>query len=81
MEKFVPRPISRDAAAQGYNNRGRGELIGYIAQPDAHESGCPYRENPKSAVCACRIGLWQKKPKVIAKRPNSSKAKKARKRK
>ena len=67
-EKFVPRHISRDAAEQGYNNAGRGTLIGYAATPSEHESTCRYRistggnpdKNPHES-CTCRLGLWQEK--------------------
>lgn len=55
---FKPREISPEMAAQGYNNEGRGRLLGYIAEPDKHEKTCPYRKDKKSS-CACRIGLWQ----------------------
>lgn len=68
MTKFIPRHISKDQAAQGYNNEGRGELIGYIAYPDQHEKTCRYRKSckgnpdePKRKTCNCRIGLWQEK--------------------
>lgn len=61
MGKFVPRQITADMAVQGYNNEGRGEMIGYIAVPAQHEKTCPYRV--WGELCACRIGLWQEKPK------------------
>ena len=68
LDKFVPRKISADDAARGYNNEGRGELIGYIAVPIDHEKTCRYRistggnpdKNPHE-LCTCRIGLWQEK--------------------
>jgi hypothetical protein len=68
MSKFVPRHITADQAAQGYNNEGRGELMGYIAYPDQHEDTCAYRistggdwnKQPHEA-CTCRIGLWRER--------------------
>ena len=65
-EKFVPRHISQDSAAQGYNNEGRGKIIGYLAEPRKHEETCRYRistggdpnKNPHE-WCSCRLGLWQ----------------------
>ena len=67
-EKFVPRHISRDAAEQGYNNEGRGTLLGYAAVPSEHDQTCRYRistggnpdKNPHE-TCTCRLGLWQEK--------------------
>jgi hypothetical protein len=66
MSKFVPRKISADDASQGYNNEGRGELLGYVAVPAEHEETCRYRistggnpdKNPHES-CSCRIGLWR----------------------
>lgn len=75
MGNFVPRYISSEMAAQGYNNEGRGKCLGYISNPMEHESACAYRKNPKRAPipgeanahtgvsCNCRIGLWQDPPK------------------
>lgn len=57
MTKFVPRVISKGMAAEGYNNAGRGKLIGYIAVPEKHEKKCRYRVS--GDTCNCRIGLWQ----------------------
>src|ERR1700723_663049 len=63
MERFIPRVITEDMAAKGYNNAGRGQLIGYLAQPEKHEKECAYRKgNIKGVVgpsCTCRLGLWQ----------------------
>lgn len=66
MKKFIPRHISRDLAEQGYNNQGRGELIGYEAVPSRHEVTCRYRittggnwaKSPHE-TCTCRLGLWR----------------------
>ena len=66
MSTFIPRHISQDQATLGYNNEGRGELLGYIAVPSQHEQTCRYRistggdpdKNPHEA-CSCRIGLWR----------------------
>lgn len=60
-ERFTPRTITPEMAANGYNNAGRGRLIGYISEPSWHEPRCPYRRNT-AARCACRIGLWQEDP-------------------
>lgn len=72
-EIFVPRKISAEMAAQGYNNEGRGELLGYIAVPSQHEVTCRYRittggdpDKSPHEPCTCRIGLWQET--VAAKR-------------
>jgi hypothetical protein len=68
MERFIARVITREQAEQGYNNEGRGELLGYIAVPSQHEETCRYRistgGNPDKKdreSCTCRIGLWQEK--------------------
>lgn len=82
MEKFVPRTITPDQAARGYNNEGRGQLIGYVAVPAEHEKTCRYRistgGNPDKAPhesCTCRIGLWQETmPTPRAKRAPKAKA-------
>ncbi len=65
-EKFVPRHISRDQAEQGYNNEGRGKLLGYLAVPHEHETTCFYRistggdpNTEPHELCTCRLGLWQ----------------------
>lgn len=55
---FVPRHIDPSSASLGYNNEGRGKLLGWIGIPDQHEGSCPYRKNQQKS-CACRIGLWQ----------------------
>jgi hypothetical protein len=68
MADFIPRFIYSDQAAQGYNNKGQGDMIGYIAAPEQHEETCCYRittggdpdKNPHD-TCSCRIGLWQVK--------------------
>lgn len=67
-ENFVPRVITASMAAEGYNNEGRGELLGYIAEPDKHEKSCRYRITTKGdpdranrEPCTCRIGLWREK--------------------
>lgn len=65
MNKFVPRKITKDGAARGYNNEGRGKLIGYIADITKHEESCPYRVMAR--ICNCRIGLWQDKPRIRVK--------------
>lgn len=82
MLKFEPRQITEDMAAQGFNNAGRGELIGYVAIPAEHETTCAYRKNPTrtpvpgepnahtGVQCNCRIGLWREQmeaTKLIAK--------------
>jgi len=66
MEKFTPRHISPDNAEQGFNNEGRGQLIGYLAVPSQHEKTCRYRistdGNPDKEpheACTCRLGLWR----------------------
>lgn len=64
---FVPRTITPAMAAEGYNNEGRGELLGYIAVPAKHEESCSYRAAPGEAYCNCRIGLWRLKPRVRVK--------------
>lgn len=64
--RFVPRSISGGQAEEGYNNEGRGELIGYLAEPMKHEETCRYRistggdanKTPHEA-CSCRLGLWR----------------------
>jgi hypothetical protein len=67
--KFIPRTITPEQAARGYNNEGRGELLGYIAVPADHEMTCRYRITTKGdpdrtphESCTCRVGLWQEKP-------------------
>lgn len=75
MTKFIPRKISADGAARGYNNEGRGKLIGYIADPKKHEKTCRYLISTGGGpskfpheTCTCRIGLWQmSKPRVRVK--------------
>lgn len=66
MHNFVPRHISEEQAEKGYNNEGRGELLGYIAVPSQHEESCRYRistggdpDKQPHESCSCRIGLWQ----------------------
>ena len=66
MERFVPRIITADQAAQGYNNEGRGKMLGYIAIPSQHEKTCHYRlstggdpDKEPHESCTCRIGLWR----------------------
>lgn len=75
MTKFIPRKISADGLARGYNNERQGKLIGYIADPKRHEKTCRYvistggnpDKNPHES-CTCRIGLWQRpKPRVRVK--------------
>lgn len=68
MEYFKPRIITAEMAEEGYNNEGRGELIGYIAVPTQHEETCRYRistggdpDKKDRESCTCRIGLWQEK--------------------
>lgn len=68
MEKFIPRVITAEQAAQGYNNEGRGELLGYLAEPRQHDVTCRYRitcdgdrDRPSRESCTCRLGLWQDK--------------------
>lgn len=72
--RFVPRVITPAAAAGGYNNKGRGKLLGYISDPMQHEVSCPWRKSngKKGTVCACRIGLWQETPKTKKTRARSS---------
>ena len=65
--RFIPRVISPEQAAQGYNNEGRGKLIGYISAQKYHETTCPHFKDEK-ATCACRVGLWQEEPKKVVKR-------------
>ena len=69
---FVPRVISEDMASKGYNNKGRGSLVGYVAVPNQHEESCRYRiscdgdlDNPKRETCTCRIGLWREEPPKV----------------
>lgn len=62
--KFVARKITAEQAAEGYNNEGRGRLIGYIAEPAKHAKVCRYRvSKTPHATCNCRIGLWCDAPK------------------
>lgn len=68
MENFKPRIITAEQAEKGYNNQGRGELLGYIAVPLQHEETCRYRistggdpDKKDRESCTCRIGLWQEK--------------------
>lgn len=77
MVRFIPRHISQDSAAQGYNNEGRGKFLGCIADVAQHEVTCAYRRNPTrtpvpgepnaytGATCDCRIGLWQETPTAV----------------
>ena len=67
--KFVPRYIDPESAAQGYNNEGRGDLLGYISDRKQHEKTCRYRVTTKGVSdkaphesCTCRIGLWKEEP-------------------
>jgi hypothetical protein len=64
MGKFIPRYIPPESAALGYNNEGKGELIGYISDPFQHEEKCPYRIK-RNKNCACRIGLWQERKRPV----------------
>ena len=74
MTIFVERLITADQKAQGYNNEGRGTLLGYIAYPEQHHQNCRYRistgGNPDKQPhesCSCRLGLWQEgyvKPRI-----------------
>lgn len=77
MRDFSPRTITPDMAALGYNNEGRGELIGYISDGARHEKTCPHYLDQKK-TCACRVGLWQEhrasKP-AVAKKPKQRAAK------
>lgn len=71
MERFIPRHISAGLAAQGYNNEGRGDFMGCIADVAQHEKTCAYRKRPERTLipgeanaytgvtCTCRIGLWR----------------------
>ncbi len=59
MTKFIPRHISPEMAAHGYNNEGRGELLGYISDPLQHEETCAHKELDDKIPCTCRIGLWK----------------------
>lgn len=66
MKEFVPRIITKEMSAQGYNNEGKGELLGYIAVPAEHEAYCAYRittggdpDKQPHKSCTCRIGLWR----------------------
>lgn len=83
MSNFVPRRITSDMAADGYNNQGKGTLLGYIANPDEHETTCRYRistggdrdKEPHDA-CTCRIGLWREprpSQRVVAEMRNTAK--------
>ena len=71
MGRFIPSVITQDQAEQGYNNEGRGELIGYLAEPDKHDDTCHYRvtcrgnrDNSSRETCTCRLGLWREKTPV-----------------
>jgi hypothetical protein len=66
MANFIPRVITQESAAQGYNNEGRGKLLGYVARPSEHEETCRYRistggdpNKEPHEPCSCRIGLWK----------------------
>lgn len=66
MGKFIPRVITLEQEKLGYNNEGRGELIGYLAVPDEHEETCRYRittcgdaDKTPHEPCSCRLGLWR----------------------
>jgi hypothetical protein len=68
MNRFTPRVITRVQAEQGYNNECRGELIGYLSEPEKHDATCRYRitcdgnrDNPSRKSCTCRLGLWREK--------------------
>lgn len=83
MANFVPREISADMAAKGYNNAGRGKMLGYIAVPDQHEETCRYRistggdpNKEPHEMCSCRIGLWQEEVLVKQKPAKRKKVKK-----
>lgn len=79
MSKFVPRVITADMAAQGYNNEGRGRQMGFITDPMQHEATCPWRKTDKKETCACRIGLWQAPVTVKPKRKTKKLAAKRKK--
>ena len=73
LPRFIPRTITKESAALGYNNAGRGNLIGYISDPKQHEISCPHFKDA-SKTCACRVGLWQEKvPPTTKKRISSPK--------
>lgn len=79
MSKFIPRHITADMVAQGYNNEGRGQLLGYIARPEEHERTCRYRISTRGdpnksphETCTCRVGLWQEET-IVAKMRKSRK--------
>jgi hypothetical protein len=66
MGKFIPRVITLEQEKLGYNNEGRGECIGYLAEPDKHEETCRYRittcgdaDKTPHEPCSCRLGLWR----------------------
>lgn len=56
--RFEGREITPAMAAQGYNNKGRGKLIGYISDPAKHAPSCAHRKS-MNAYCTCPMGLWQ----------------------
>lgn len=61
---YTPRYISPEMAAQGFNNAGRGTLLGYISDPAHHEKSCAHKQLDDKICCTCRTGLWRvyKKP-------------------
>ncbi len=66
VRRFVPRVISAEMAAQGYNNEGRGELLGYISDPKEHDESCAHKELDDKILCTCRIGLWREQKAATA---------------
>lgn len=74
MSKFIPRSISPESAALGYNNEGRGKLCGYISDPKQHEKTCPHFKD-ENLSCKCRIGLWHETLTTPAKNKKKPKPK------